>query len=360
MEISPQMVRDTAFTTVKKGYDPDEVDAFKDNVAEAIEAAQTHATQMEARARAAVTRLQEATQQVATLREGTPSGGMAQPSAGDAEVISRTLVLAQRTADTTVAEARGQAEQITKGARDEASSVLESARTTAAKLVDDAKVEARRSKEEELARAENEVQALLARRDFLLGDVDQLEQYIQAQRERLREAAVTLTDLAERVPGGLGDLRRPVLSASAEPAHHDQETGPVPTILADASPVAAAPAPVAAAAPAAPAPAPAPVAAAPEPFVVRTLDVDADADVDEDDDPMSLFGGSPAVRPAAQPARAPFDFDDADDDDPMWTVSGTAATQAVPQVFDEVTAEVPVIKPSATHDPFRIGGDELR
>ena len=29
-------------------------------------------------------------------------------------------------------------------------------------------------------------------------------------------------------------------------------------------------------------------------------------------------------------------------------------------VFDEVTAEVPVIKPAATHDPFRIGGDELR
>ena len=74
MEISPQMIRETAFTILKKGYDPDEVDAFKDNVAEAIEAAQTVATQMEARARAAVGRLQEATQQVAILREGTPSG----------------------------------------------------------------------------------------------------------------------------------------------------------------------------------------------------------------------------------------------------------------------------------------------
>jgi DivIVA domain-containing protein len=362
MEISPQMIRDTAFTAVKKGYDPDEVDAFKENVDEAIEAAQAHAAQMEARARAAVGRLQEATQQVAILREGTPSGGITQPSAGDAEVISRTLMLAQRTADATIAEARGEAEQITTGARDEASSVLENARTTAAKLVEDAKVEARKSKEDELARAENEVQALLARRDFLLGDVDQLEQYVQAQRERLREAALTLTDLAERVPGGLGDLRRPVLSASAEPVHHDEETGPVPAIVAEAAP-AAAPAPVApapapaAAAPAAAAPAPAP-AAAPDPFVVRTLDID-----DEDDDPMALFSSSPAVRPAPQaaaaPARAPFDFNDADDD--MWPRLDTspAATQVVP-VFDEVTAEVPVIKPAATHDPFRIGGDELR
>jgi len=361
MEISPQMIRDTAFTAVKKGYDPDEVDAFKENVAEAIEAAQAHAAQMEARARAAVGRLQEATQQVAILREGTPSGGITQPSAGDAEVISRTLVLAQRTADATIAEARGEAEQITTGARDEASSVLENARTAAAKLVEDAKVEARKSKEDELARAENEVQALLARRDFLLGDVDQLEQYVQAQRERLREAALTLTDLAERVPGGLGDLRRPVLSASAEPVHHDEETGPVPTIVAEPAPTPAPAAPAApapaAAAPVVTAPAPAP-AAAPDPFVVRTLDID-----DDDDDPMALFSSSPAVRPAAQaaaaPARAPFDFDDADDD--MWPAldSSPAATQVVP-VFDEVTAEVPVIKPAATHDPFRIGGDELR
>jgi DivIVA domain-containing protein len=361
MEFSPQTIRDTAFTTVKKGYDPDEVDAFKDHVAEAIEAAQTHAAQMESRARAAVGRLQEATQQVAVLREGTPSGGIVQPSIEEAETISRTLVLAQRTADSTVAEARGQAEQITTSARDEASSVLEKARATAAKLVDDAKVDARKSKEDELARAENEVQALLARRDFLLGDVDQLEHYVQAQRERLREAALTLTDLAERVPGGLGDLRRPVLSASAEPVAHDDETRQVPTI-APTAPAQPAPAPAPAPTPAAvvaPAPAatPEPITR-PQPLVVKALDVD-----DEDDDPMSLFSSAPPQRSSGQQAaRAPFDFaDDEGDDDPLWDGfdEGAAATQVVPQVFDEVTAEVPVIKPAKVNDPFRIGGDEL-
>lgn len=357
MEISPQTIRDTAFTTVKKGYDPDEVDAFKDHVAEAIEAAQTHASQMEARARAAIGRLQEATQQVAVLREGTPSGGIVQPSVEEAETISRTLVLAQRTADSTVAEARSNAEQITTGAREEASSVLEKARATAAKLVEDAKVDARKSKEDELARAENEVQALLARRDFLLGDVEQLEHYVQAQRERLREAALTLTDLAERVPGGLGDLRRPVLSASAEPVPHDDETRQVPTIVTPAPPQATPPpAPAAVAAPA-PAAAPEPITR-PEPVVVKALDVD-----EEDDDPMSLFSSAPPLRSSAQPAaRAPFDFaDDEGEEDPLWDGfdDGAAATEVVPQVFDDVTAEVPVIKPATVNDPFRIGGDEL-
>jgi hypothetical protein len=89
----------------------------------------------------------------------------------------------------------------------------------AGKLIDEAKAEARRSADSERVRAENEVQALLARRDFLLADVDHLEQYILAQRERLRDAAVSLQELVDRVPGGLGDMRRPLLSASNEPAH---------------------------------------------------------------------------------------------------------------------------------------------
>lgn len=359
METSPQAIREIEFTLVKKGYDPDEVDAFRSDVAEALESAQTHAAQMESRARAAVSRLQEASSQVQALREGTPSGGHAQPSAGDAEVISRTLMLAQRTADNTVAEARNEAEQITKNARDEASSVLENARSTAATLVDEARVDARSAKEDEIARAENEVQALLARRDFLLGDVEQLEQYVQAQRERLREAATTLTDLAERVPGGLGELRRPVLSASAETVSHDDSTGPIPTTSA---------APPMPAAPTAPAPEPVPESVQ-EPVMVRALDLDDDAGEFDDDDPMALFDPAPSPTPHRPPSpagtpsggttRPPFDF--AEEDDDLWGFDDApqAPTAVVPQVFEEVTAEVPVIKPGS-NDPFRIGGDELR
>jgi DivIVA domain-containing protein len=212
MDFSPQTVRSAGFKTVKKGYDPAEVDDFKEKVAAAIETAQNQATAMEARARAAVAKLQEVSQQVTSGATG------ASPAASDedAETISRTLLLAQRTADNTMARANADAESITVKARVDATTVIDNARSMADKLLDEARLEARRTSEGERIKAENEVQALLARRDFLLADVDHLEHHLGAQRERLRDAAVSLQDLIERVPGGLGDMRRPLLSASNE------------------------------------------------------------------------------------------------------------------------------------------------
>ncbi len=214
MDFSPQTVRSAGFKTVKKGYDPGEVDDFKEKVAAAIETAQNQATAMEARARAAVAKLQEVSQQVTS---GTSAaGGSPSASDEDAETISRTLLLAQRTADNTVSQANSEAEAITVKARVDATTVIDNARSMADKLLDEARLEARRSAESERIKAENEVQALLARRDFLISDVDHLEHHLGAQRERLRDAAVSLQDLIERVPGGLGEMRRPLLSASAE------------------------------------------------------------------------------------------------------------------------------------------------
>src|SRR4026207_420532 len=102
MDFSPQTVRSAGFKKVKKGYDPSEVDDFKEKVAAAIETAQNQATAMEARARAAVAKRQ------GVPRQATPSSPPAASSPTSeeaAETISRTLVLAQRTADNTVAQA---------------------------------------------------------------------------------------------------------------------------------------------------------------------------------------------------------------------------------------------------------------
>ena len=85
---------------------------------------------------------------------------------------------------------------------------------------------------------EGEVQALLARRDFLESDVDHLEQYLVAQRERLVEVAGTLNDLVQRVPGGLADMRRPLLSAAADSSTVDSSDagdGGDASTLADAT-----------------------------------------------------------------------------------------------------------------------------
>lgn len=250
MEMTPQTIRSTSFELVKKGYDPDQVDAFKEQIASVVEGAQNQATAMEARARAAVAKLQEVTSQAP----------VAPSSSGDTEVISRTLLLAQRTADAAIAEARAEADQLLGSAREEAGRVLDSARSMASRTLDDAREEARRAVGDERLRAEAEVQALLARRDFLIADVEHLEQFIMAQRERLRDAAVQLHDMVERVPGGLADMRRPLLSASAEPLPSvvaplpPDITGEVPRVRVEELPPL----------PSAFAPAPAPEAVLPE------------------------------------------------------------------------------------------------
>lgn len=226
MEITPSQITSATFKTSRKGFDPDEVRTYLGQVAKALEDCRQHATAMEARARAAVARLQEYQSSATPSAEAAPAPAPPAPVAAaapaanvqvgpdEAETISRTLVLAQRTADTTLAEARAEAERIRTEATTEAESTLDSSREMSAKLIEDAKVEARQASAAERETAENEVEQLKARRDFLLGDVDQLEAFLVDQRERLRGAARQIEALCERVPSGLGEVRPPALSAS--------------------------------------------------------------------------------------------------------------------------------------------------
>jgi DivIVA domain-containing protein len=209
MEISPQAVAAASFRTARRGYDPEEVRTFLAEVSRTLETAQQHATAMEARARAAVQRLQEVAQAPREADVAVP--------ADDAETISRTLLLAQRTADATIAEARAEADALLVAARSEAATLVAEARRTADQHLAEARSEARRAMEAERLKVENEVQSLVARREFLLADVEHLEEFAASQRRRLEDTAELLKEIAGRAPGGLGELRRPLLSAAAEP-----------------------------------------------------------------------------------------------------------------------------------------------
>ncbi|HEY5874265.1 MAG TPA: DivIVA domain-containing protein, partial [Ilumatobacteraceae bacterium] len=209
MDESPQAVAGTTFRIVKKGYDPDEVRAYLSNVSRALTAAQEHAASMEARARQAVAKAQELMQQ----RQATPERGM---KLEDTETISRTLLLAQRTADNTTADARRDAEKTLATARAEAETALAGAKEEALRLVETARADARRAGENERVQVEEELQQLLARLEFLRDDVTQLDRFTGEQRTRLREAAEALNDIAERPVGGLGEHRSPVLSAASD------------------------------------------------------------------------------------------------------------------------------------------------
>src|SRR5215207_1928260 len=224
MELSPHAVSTATFKTVKKGYDPDEVRSYLSRVSSTLEAAQQQATAMEARARAAIAKMQDLSQQAAAVAAPGAGPSWVAPAPEEAETISRTLLLAQRTADTLLGEARAEADSVTSGAHAAAETLLNEARAEADRIHAEAKAEARRVKDDEIAKADGEVQSLLARRDFLVADVDHLEQYVAAQRERLRDASASILELIERVPGGLGEMRRPLLSASDESGETDRPT----------------------------------------------------------------------------------------------------------------------------------------
>ncbi len=208
MTLSPQQLKSASFRTVKKGYDPDEVSTFLTEAARTLEDSQNQATAMEARARAAVARLQE----INAEREAESTDDVHVP-VDEAETISRTLLLAQRTADTTVADAAAESERILTSARDEASTTLDSTREMSARLLEEARVEARQQYVDEKAQIEAEVLELTERRTALRSDIDKLEAFLVDQRTRLRESATALVDIAERVPGGLGTIAAPAMVA---------------------------------------------------------------------------------------------------------------------------------------------------
>jgi DivIVA domain-containing protein len=303
MSLSPQRIRETEFKSAKRGFEQDEVRAFQQEVADALEAAQNEATAMEARARAAVARLQELSAQGGSEPAATPApepAATVQSSVDDAETISRTLLLAQRTADQAIAEARAEADRLLSAARDGAASQLDEARAEAARVIEEGRVEARRAGEADKARVEGEVQALLARRDFLESDVEHLDQFLVAQRERITEAAAQLSDMVQRIPGGLADMRRPLLSAAADESAGSAGTSQTATTAAsteasaDASP--------------------------------------ADEDVaDATGDVWALRSDDAAVAAAEAEAAATADAD-AEDDDPGADATPSAASS----LFDDV------------------------
>ena len=338
MELSPQSVSSTTFKIVKKGYDPDEVRAYLSRLASSIETTQNQATAMEARARAAVVRLQEiAAQPPQQAAQGAPAS-----VTDESEMISRTLLLAQRTADSTVADANAEAQRVSDAANTEAHNVVAAAQELAGRLIEEAKLEARRAGEGQRVQCESQVQALLARREFLLSDVEHLEQHTVTQRERLREVAGSLTDLIDRVPGGLGDLRRPLVSAAGdgEPPTPTEDSEPEPAFgeLADEA------------------------ESTDSPSAIRGLGFDPFRATT----PMAP-GDAAVVGPMTSPEPVVLTTMVEPDSDPVESSQPTSAGEATPPsgssnqfLFEDITEEVPRITPPSAHDDnLKIHGDEM-
>src|SRR4029077_2002760 len=121
MDVSPKTLREVEFREKMRGYHPEDVDQFLERVAAGIEVLQDRLRQALDRAKRAEAQASEA--------------------GGTDDTLRRTLVLAQRTADLAVQEAREQAARILAGAEQQAEGVLADAEERAQRAQYDALVE---------------------------------------------------------------------------------------------------------------------------------------------------------------------------------------------------------------------------
>src|SRR3954464_475300 len=117
MPLTPDDVQNKRFTTVrfKEGYDEEEVDAFLDEVEAELRRLLGENEQ-----------LRRAPKPAAPAPAPTPAPAPAAPAVPEEqpqEAALRTLLLAQRTADEAIAEAKAEAEQIVSSARMKASAM---------------------------------------------------------------------------------------------------------------------------------------------------------------------------------------------------------------------------------------------
>src|SRR5262245_44088635 len=107
MDVTPQVINEVEFHQKMRGYDPDEVDDFLERVATAVGQLTERLHEAESRAATADRRTFDLERKVREFDERPP----ARDDDEDIETIKRTLVLAQKTADAAVNEAKDEAQR---------------------------------------------------------------------------------------------------------------------------------------------------------------------------------------------------------------------------------------------------------
>lgn len=182
MELSPERLREAQFAEVWRGYRMEEVRDLLDDAADALEGLEARARAADERAAVAERRLVE--------------------RAADDEV-SRTLVLAQRTADAAVREAEAEAARLLRDADERSRAMLAEVERRAEQL-----------ESEVQARAEAELRELSDRRAALEADVAMLADYVEQQRATLADELRRLVSWLDRA----GHLDAPPVALTGAPA----------------------------------------------------------------------------------------------------------------------------------------------
>ena len=197
MDVTPQLIEQIDFPEKFRGYDPDEVDDFLERCGATI-------TELTNQVRESAERAERSEADARGARAAlaaAPPPATAAPALSDDEEIehaTRTLVLAKRTADAAVAEARAEAARLVNEAGATAEAAERGARAEADRLLADA----RAHHEAALASAKDD-----AEREFGAHRERHLE-LISGLEDRKRGLTADLALLEERLTQYLDGLRR--------------------------------------------------------------------------------------------------------------------------------------------------------
>lgn len=166
--MNAQSIREVQFREKVRGYHPADVDAFVASVADTVDRLER--------------RLEETEARLAELR-ARPA-----PSAEDDDALRRTLVLAQRTADLAIQEAREEAARLLAEAHEERERSEGELEAQRQRLMQEAYEDSRSARDQ-----------LEAQRAALQADVEALRDHLARERDRLR---IYFTDQLRRVDDG--------------------------------------------------------------------------------------------------------------------------------------------------------------
>src|SRR5918994_730056 len=177
MELTPQMLHAVEFGEARRGgYNTRDVDDFLERVAAGVGQLHERLRDLAARADTAEARLLDTQRQFEELQRRPPAAAPAAPAPAPRinetdDTLRRTLVLAQRTADATIKEAKQEAGRLLEEARAEASRARASAQDEALRGADQAR-----------ASIEAELDGLVSQREALKSDLEVLNRHIDDQR----------------------------------------------------------------------------------------------------------------------------------------------------------------------------------
>jgi DivIVA domain-containing protein len=199
---SADQIRRRKFATVRRGYDPDQVDDYLKQVAEQVEALETDLR--DERLNAARQRPSGAEAPVETPAEAPAAAMMAPP------VMATAAAVAPETEEAAYERISKRFATVLKSADEEAQKLIDQARAEATKLLDDARAEADRIRVDaqanaEQARAASEAELARAREesDRVLGGLEQRRESLLGQMHEMQSRLLAVAQNLE-IPDGEG------------------------------------------------------------------------------------------------------------------------------------------------------------